>query len=132
MNTRDRQLGLMLQEGMLKEYIDGEALAWAYTWLTSRLGRRKILIVISDGAPVDDATLFANSGSSLEEHLRQIMADIEGSGHVELTAIGIGHDVTNYYRRAVTLVNTDQLGGAITDELAELLDPSPDGRTRKH
>jgi cobaltochelatase CobT len=124
--------GLMLREPILKENIDGEALAWAYARLMSRFERRKILIVISDGAPVDDATLSANSGSFLEQHLRRVIADIEGSGQVELTAIGIGHDVTRYYRRAVTLVDADQLGGAITDELAELLDPSPNSRRRRH
>ncbi len=121
-------LGLMLREGLLKENIDGEALAWAYTRLRSRLERRKILIVISDGAPVDDATLSANSGSLLERHLRQVIAEIEGSGQVELSAIGIGHDVTRYYRRALTLVDAGQLGGAVVDELVELLDPSPDNR----
>jgi len=121
-------LGLMLREGLLKENIDGEALAWAYTRLRSRLERRKILIVISDGAPVDDATLSANSGSMLERHLRQVIAEIESSGQVELSAIGIGHDVTRYYRRALTLVDAGQLGGAVADELVELLDPSPDNR----
>ncbi len=125
-------LGLMLQEGLLKENIDGEALAWAYKRLRSRSERRKILIVISDGAPVDDATLSANSGSFLEQHLGQVIAGIESSGHVELSAIGIGHDVTRYYRRALTLVDAEQLGGAITDELLELLDPSPDSQKRKH
>ena len=124
--------GLMLREPILKENIDGEALAWAYARLMSRLERRKILIVVSDGAPVDDATLSANSGSFLEDHLRHIIAMIEDSRHVELTAIGIVHDVTSYYRRAVTLVDADQLGGAITDELAELLDPSPANRRKKH
>jgi len=118
-------LGLMLREGLLKENIDGEALLWAYRRLCDRLEQRKILIVISDGAPVDDATLSANSGSILEQHLRQVIAEIEGSGQVELSAIGIGHDVTRYYRRALTLVDADQLGGALTNELVELLDPTP-------
>jgi len=118
-------LGLMLREGLLKENIDGEALAWAYRRLRARLEQRKILIVISDGAPVDDATLSANSGSILEQHLRQVIAEIEGSDRVELSAIGIGHDVTRYYRRALTLVDADQLGGALTNELVELLDPTP-------
>ncbi len=121
-------LGLMLREGLLKENIDGEALAWAYKRLRFRLERRKILIVISDGAPVDDATLAANSGSILEQHLRQVIAEIEDSGQVELSAIGIGHDVTRYYQRAITLVDADQLGGALTNELVELLDPTPDYR----
>ena len=124
-------IGLMLREGLLKENIDGEALTWAYTRLRSRFERRKILIVISDGAPVDDATLSANSASFLEQHLRQVIAEIESSGHVELSAVGIGHDVTRYYRRALTLVDADQLGGAITDELVELLDPSTDNRKGK-
>jgi cobaltochelatase CobT len=93
--------------------------------LQSRVERRKILIVISDGAPVDDATLSANTGSILEQHLRQVIAEIEAAGQVELSAIGIGHDVTRYYQRALTLVEPDQLGGAITDELVELLDPAP-------
>ncbi len=118
-------LGLMLREGLLKENIDGEALAWAYRRLLSRHERRKILIVISDGAPVDDATLSANTGSILEQHLRQVIAEIEATGQVELSAIGIGHDVSRYYRRALTLVDADQLGGALTDELVELLDPTP-------
>jgi len=118
-------LGLMLREGLLKENIDGEALAWAYRRLQSRVERRKILIVISDGAPVDDATLSANTCSILEQHLRQVIAEIEAAGQVELSAIGIGHDVTRYYQRALTLVEPDQLGGAITDELVELLDPAP-------
>jgi len=118
-------LGLMLREGLLKENIDGEALAWAYRRLCSRLERRKILIVVSDGAPVDDATLSANRGSILEQHLRQVIAEIEDSAQVELSAIGIGHDVTRYYRRALKLVDADQLGGALTNELVELLDPTP-------
>ncbi|MCP4469483.1 MAG: cobaltochelatase subunit CobT [Gammaproteobacteria bacterium] len=118
-------LGLMLREGLLRENIDGEALAWAYARLRARPERRRILIVISDGAPVDDATLSANNGSFLEQHLRQVIAEIEGSGQVELSAIGIGHDVTRYYRRALTLIDADQLSGAVTDELVELLDPTP-------
>lgn len=128
-------LGLMLREGLLKENIDGEALLWAYRRLCVRLEQRKILIVISDGTPVDDATLSANSGSILEQHLRQVIAEIEDSGRVELSAIGIGHDVTRYYRRALTLVDADQLGGALTNELVELLDPPPlrlDKPRRKH
>ncbi len=120
--------GLMLREGLLKENIDGEALLWANTRLRSRHEQRKILIVISDGAPVDDATLSANDGSFLEQHLRQVIDQIEASGQVELSAIGIGHDVTRYYRRAITLVDADQLGGALTGELVELLDPTPDYR----
>ncbi|MCP4981109.1 MAG: cobaltochelatase subunit CobT, partial [Gammaproteobacteria bacterium] len=99
------------------------------TRLRSRHEQRKILIVISDGAPVDDATLSANDGSFLEQHLRQVIDQIEASGQVELSAIGIGHDVTRYYRRAITLVDADQLGGALTGELVELLDPTPDYRS---
>ncbi len=125
-------LGLMLREGLLKENIDGEALAWAYARLTARPEQRKILLVISDGAPVDDATLSANSGFFLEQHLRDIIAEIEASNMVELSAIGIGHDVTRYYRRALTLVDADQLGGAVMEELADLFDPTPNGKLRRH
>ncbi len=117
--------GLMLREGLLKENIDGEALQWANTRLRLRPEQRKILIVISDGAPVDDASLAANNGSFLEQHLRQVIHQIEASGQVELSAIGIGHDVTRYYRRALTLVDAEQLGGALIGELVELLDPTP-------
>ncbi len=117
--------GLMLREGLLKENIDGEALMWANSRLRLRPEQRKILIVISDGAPVDDASLSANNGSFLEQHLRQVIHQIEVSGQVELSAIGIGHDVTRYYRRALTLVDAEQLGGALIGELVELLDPAP-------
>ncbi len=117
--------GLMLREGLLKENIDGEALLWAQTRLHSRPEQRKILIVISDGAPVDDASLSANGGSFLEQHLRQVIHQIEVSRQIELSAIGIGHDVARYYRRALTLVDSEQLGGALIGELIELLDPTP-------
>jgi cobaltochelatase CobT len=116
-----RNLGLMMREGLLKENIDGEALLWAYDRLMARAEQRKILMVISDGAPVDDSTLSVNVGNPLEKHLREVIAHIEGPlSPVELIAIGIGHDVTRWYRRAVTIVDAEQLGGAMTDKLAEL------------
>ena len=120
-----RNLGLMMREGLLKENIDGEALIWAYRRLNGRTEARKILMVISDGAPVDDSTLSVNSGHYLERHLRQVIAEIETSSPVELIAVGIGHDVTRYYRRAVTIVDVEQLGGAMTENLAELFDEEP-------
>jgi cobaltochelatase CobT len=116
-----RNLGLMMREGLLKENIDGEALLWAHDRLMGRAEMRKILMVISDGAPVDDSTLSVNVGNPLEKHLRDVIAHIEGPGSpVELIAIGIGHDVTRWYKRAVTIVDAEQLGGAMTDKLAEL------------
>ncbi|HYD17482.1 MAG TPA: cobaltochelatase subunit CobT, partial [Patescibacteria group bacterium] len=115
-------LGLMLREGLLKENIDGEALLWAYQRLMSRPEQRKILMVISDGAPVDDSTLSANQGNYLEEHLRRVIHFIEDKTPIQLLAIGIGHDVTRYYKRAVTLVDAEELGGAITEKLAELFE----------
>lgn len=116
-----RNLGLMMREGLLKENIDGEALLWAHDRLLARSEQRKILMVISDGAPVDDSTLSVNTGNPLERHLREVIAHIEGAGSpVELIAIGIGHDVTRWYKRAVTIVDAEQLGGAMTDKLAEL------------
>jgi cobaltochelatase CobT len=120
-----RNLGLMMREGLLKENIDGEALIWAHQRLLGRPEARKILMVISDGAPVDDSTLSVNSGHYLERHLREVIAEIEGKSPVELIAIGIGHDVTRYYRRAVTIVDVEQLGGAMTEKLAELFDEEP-------
>ncbi|MCR9257936.1 MAG: cobaltochelatase subunit CobT [Alphaproteobacteria bacterium] len=122
-----RSLGLMLREGILKENIDGEALEWAHERLLGRPEERKILMVISDGAPVDDSTLSVNSGNYLEKHLRDVIDYIETRSPVELIAIGIGHDVTRYYRRAVTLVDAEQLGGAITDQLASLFDEDDKG-----
>ena len=113
-------LGLMLREGILKENIDGEALMWAHERLLGRLEDRKILMVISDGAPVDDTTLSSNSGSYLEQHLKQVIAYIESKSPIELVAIGIGHDVTRYYNKAVTLTDAEQLGGALTEQLADL------------
>ena len=120
-----KNLGLMMREGLLKENIDGEALVWAHQRLLGRPEARRILMVISDGAPVDDSTLSVNSGHYLERHLREVIAEIEGASPVELIAVGIGHDVTRYYRRAVTIVDVEQLGGAMTDKLAELFDEPP-------
>jgi len=115
-----RNLGLMMREGLLKENIDGEALDWAHRRLLARPEQRRILMMISDGAPVDDSTLSVNPGNYLERHLRQVIHDIETKSPVELIAIGIGHDVTRYYRRAVTIVDAEELGGAMTEKLAEL------------
>ncbi len=115
-----KNLGLMMREGLLKENIDGEALMWAHNRIVSRPEQRKILMVISDGAPVDDSTLSVNAGNYLERHLRHVIDDIEAKSDVELTAIGIGHDVTRYYRRAVTIVDAEQLGGAMTEQLISL------------
>ena len=117
-----RNLGLMLREGLLKENIDGEALEWAHRRLLARSEQRKILMVISDGAPVDDSTLSVNAGNYLERHLKQVIQKIELDSSIELTAIGIGHDVNRYYRKAVTIVDAEQLGGAITEQLAGLFD----------
>ncbi len=117
-----RNLGLMMREGLLKENIDGEALIWAHNRLLGRPEQRRILMVISDGAPVDDSTLSVNAGNYLEKHLRSVIEQIETRSPVELIAIGIGHDVTRYYRRAVTIVDAEQLGGAMTEKLAELFD----------
>ena len=115
-----RNLGLMMREGLLKENIDGEALTWAHNRISARAEQGKILMVISDGAPVDDSTLSVNSGNYLEKHLRRVIEEIETRSSVELTAIGIGHDVTRYYRKAVTIVDAEQLGGAMTDQLTDL------------
>ncbi|HEV7264844.1 MAG TPA: cobaltochelatase subunit CobT [Falsiroseomonas sp.] len=117
-----KNLGLMLREGLLKENIDGEALEWAYKRLLARTEHRRILMVISDGAPVDDSTLSVNPGNYLERHLRKVIHEIEGRELVELIAIGIGHDVTRYYRRAVTIVDAEELGGTMMKKLAELFD----------
>lgn len=117
-----KNLGLMLREGILKENIDGEALAWAHNRLLGRPEARRILMVISDGAPVDDSTLSVNPGNYLEKHLRDVIRFIETRSHVQLLAIGIGHDVTRYYRRAVTLMDVDELGGAVMTQLTDLFD----------
>lgn len=117
-----KNLGLMMREGLLKENIDGEALDWAHNRLLARNEQRRILMMISDGAPVDDSTLSVNPGNYLERHLRWVIQQIEDKSPVELIAIGIGHDVTRYYKRAVTIVDAEELGGAMTDKLAELFD----------
>jgi cobaltochelatase CobT len=129
-----RNLGLMMREGLLKENIDGEALDWAHKRLLGRPEQRKILMMISDGAPVDDCTLSVNPGNYLEKHLRYVIDEIETRSPVELIAIGIGHDVTRYYSRAVTIVDAEELAGAMTDQLADLFDEQttrPTGRTRR-
>ena len=115
-------LALMMREGLLKENIDGEALAWAHSRLVGRPEQRRILMMISDGAPVDDSTLSVNTGSYLEQHLRQVINEIETRSPVELIAIGIGHDVTRYYRRAVTITDASELAGAMTEKLVELFE----------
>ena len=117
-----RNLGLMMREGLLKENIDGEALIWAHNRLLGRPEQRRIMMVISDGAPVDDSTLSVNSGNYLERHLRQVITDIEAKSPIELIAIGIGHDVTRYYKRAVTIIDAEELGGVMTEKLAELFE----------
>ncbi len=126
-----KNLGLMLREGLLKENIDGEALLWAYRRLLSRAEHRRILMVISDGAPVDDSTLSVNPGNYLERHLRDVIRDIESRDLVELIAIGIGHDVTRYYRRAVTIVDAEELGGTMMRKLTELFDEDADEAWRR-
>ena len=122
MRRARRSLGLMMREGLLKENIDGEALLWAHERLLSRAEDRRIMMVISDGAPVDDSTLSVNSAGYLEGHLRKVIEWIEKSSPVQLVAIGIGHDVTRYYRRAVTIMDAEQLGGTIIEQLADLFD----------
>ena len=124
-------LGLMMKEGLLKENIDGEALEWAHRRMASRAEARKILMVISDGAPVDDSTLSVNQANYLEKHLRDVIAMVERRRAVELIAIGIGHDVTRYYERAVTITDVEQLAGAMTEQLASLFDNNPRGRARR-
>jgi cobaltochelatase CobT len=127
--SRDN-LGLMMKEGLLKENIDGEALEWAHRRMVNRREARKILMVISDGAPVDDSTLSVNPASYLEKHLRDVIAMVEKRKAVELLAIGIGHDVTRYYHRAVTITDVEQLAGAMTEQLAALFDSDPRARAR--
>ena len=123
-------LGLMMKEGLLKENIDGEALEWAHRRMMARPEARKILMVISDGAPVDDSTLSVNPANYLEKHLRDVIAMVEKRRAVELLAIGIGHDVTRYYDRAVTITDVEQLAGAMTEQLAALFDSDPRARAR--
>ena len=120
-----RNLGLMMREGLLKENIDGEALTWAHERLLGRTESRQILMVISDGSPVDDSTQSANAALYLDKHLRQVIEQIETKSPVELIAIGIGHDVTRWYRRAVTIVDVEQLGGVMIEKLAELFEAKP-------
>ncbi|MGV3551212.1 cobaltochelatase subunit CobT [Rhizobium sp.] len=117
-----RNLGLMMREGLLKENIDGEALIWAHNRLLARPEQRRILMMISDGAPVDDSTLSVNPGNYLERHLRAVIEQIENRSPVELLAIGIGHDVTRYYKKAVTIIDADELAGAMTEQLAALFE----------
>jgi cobaltochelatase CobT len=124
-----KNLGLMMREGLLKENIDGEALDWAHRRLVHRPEQRRILMMISDGAPVDDSTLSVNPGNYLERHLRHVIEEIETRSPVELIAIGIGHDVTRYYRRAVTIVDAEELGGVMTEKLAELFDENASSAT---
>ncbi|HET7413705.1 MAG TPA: cobaltochelatase subunit CobT [Pararhizobium sp.] len=124
-----RNLGLMMREGLLKENIDGEALIWAHSRLMGRPEQRRILMMISDGAPVDDSTLSVNPGNYLERHLRAVIEEIELRSSVELLAIGIGHDVTRYYRRAVTIVDAEELAGAMTEQLAALFEEQSHGRS---
>ena len=123
-------LGLMMKEGLLKENIDGEALEWAHRRMAMRPEQRKVLMVISDGAPVDDSTLSVNPANYLEKHLRDVIAMVEKRKAVELVAIGIGHDVTRYYERAVTITDVEQLAGAMTEQLASLFDSDPRSRAR--
>ncbi|WP_029617401.1 cobaltochelatase subunit CobT [Pseudorhizobium marinum] len=125
-----RNLGLMMREGLLKENIDGEALMWAHNRLIARPEQRKIMMMISDGAPVDDSTLSVNPGNYLERHLRAVIEQIEMRSSVELLAIGIGHDVTRYYRKAVTIVDADELAGAMTEQLAALFEENA-GKMRR-
>ena len=117
-------LGLMLKEGLLKENIDGEAIYWAFNRLKKRHEERKILMVISDGAPVDDSTLSVNPANYLEKHLRYVINKIEMTNRVQLLAIGIGHDVTRYYKRAVTIVDAEQLADVMTEQLVDLFEES--------
>jgi len=119
-----------MKEGLLKENIDGEALEWAHRRITARHEARKIMMVISDGAPVDDSTLSVNPANYLEKHLRDVIAMVENRSAVELIAIGIGHDVNRYYDRAVTITDVDQLAGAMTEQLASLFDNDPRAKAR--
>jgi len=130
MRRTRNNLGLMMKEGLLKENIDGEALEWAHRRVLGRPEARKILMVISDGAPVDDSTLSVNPANYLEKHLRDVIAMVERRDLVELIAIGIGHDVTRYYEHAVTITDVEQLAGAMTEQLASLFDPDRRARAR--
>jgi len=125
-------LGLMMKEGLLKENIDGEALEWAHRRMMARHEQRKILMVISDGAPVDDSTISVNTPPFLENHLRRVIAMVQKKKLVELLAIGIGHDVTRYYERAVTITDVDQLAGTMTEQLAALFEKDVRSTRRTH
>ena len=115
-----KNLGLMLKEGLLKENIDGEAISWAFNRLKKRKEERKILMVISDGAPVDDSTLSVNSGDFLEKHLKKVVKNIENKSDIEILAIGIGHDVSRYYNRAIKITDVNELGDVMISQLSEL------------
>ena len=121
-----------MKEGLLKENIDGEALEWASKRIMARSEKRKVLMVISDGAPVDDSTLSVNSASYLEKHLRDVISMVENKKLIELIAIGIGHDVTRYYEHAVTITDIEQLAGAMTEQLAQLFDKKHSDRTVRY
>jgi cobaltochelatase CobT len=126
-----KNLGLMMREGLLKENIDGEALTWAHDRLMARPEQRRILMVISDGAPVDDSTQSANAALYLDKHLRAVIGEIEAASPVELIAVGIGHDVTRWYRKAVTIIDVEQLAGAMVEKLAELFEAEPKAAPRR-
>ena len=117
-----KNLGLMLKEGLLKENIDGEAISWAYSRLKRRKEERKILMVISDGAPVDDSTLSVNTGDFLEKNLKKIVQFIESKSDIEILAIGIGHDVSRYYKKAIKITDVQELGDVMIGELSDLFD----------
>ncbi|MBD3648798.1 MAG: cobaltochelatase subunit CobT, partial [Pseudomonadales bacterium] len=125
-----RNIGLMMREELLKENIDGEALLWAHNRLVGRSEERKILMVISDGLPVDNSTLLVNPSNYLEQHLKYAIDQIENHSNVELVAIGIGHDVTHHYRRAVTITDAEQLGDAMTEQLVDLFDQESNRTSR--
>ena len=119
-DNQKKNLGLMLKEGLLKENIDGEALLWAFNRISKRREERKILMIISDGAPVDDSTLSVNSGDYLEKHLKRTVEWIEENSNVEVLAVGIGHDVTRYYKKAIKIADVQELGDVMVDQLSEL------------
>ena len=118
----DHNFGLMLKDGLLKENIDGESLLWALDRIWKRKEERKILMVISDGAPVDDSTISTNPSNYLEKHLKQVIKFIENKTNIEIIAIGIGHNVNKYYKKAVTINDPDQLGGTMIKNFIELFD----------
>ena len=117
-----KNLGLMLKEGLLKENIDGEAISWAFNRLKKRKEERKILMIISDGAPVDDSTLSVNSGDFLEKHLKKTVKFIENKTDIEILAIGIGHDVSRYYNKAIKITDVQELGDVMIDQLSDLFE----------